>query len=201
MYRIFKNDCSIILTSKRSGLEGTGFQPWSKEVLADFLSKAEKSGKEDLVFYSTDLDGLWREFKGAFEIIEAAGGMVRNLEGMVLFIYRNGKWDLPKGKIDPGETVKAAALREVKEECGFESLELVGSLPTTYHLYRERDKEILKVTHWFGMCSDDTDLSPQTEEGISELRWTGRDDLQSVLSNTYPNIALLVVDQMVDREF
>lgn len=195
MYRIFKNDCSIILTSNGSDPADERILPWSEAVLEDFLLRAEDRQGEELIFYSADLDDLWERFQRQFKVIAAAGGMVKNSRGEVLFIFRHGTWDLPKGKIDQGESVEEAALREVIEECGFASLTLVRKLPSTYHIYTERESQILKVTHWFEMYSDDSDLSPQTEEGITELRWIRPQDRGQVMANTYPNIALLIDDQ------
>ena len=127
-----------------------------------------------------------------FEVIEAAGGIVRNSENELLFIYRFDKWDLPKGKIESGESREMAAIREVKEECGFRQIELGRALSTTYHIYEENNKEVLKITYWFNMYSDDRDLKPQVEEGITTIRWIKETRTELVLHNTYPNIELLL---------
>ncbi|GAG94413.1 unnamed protein product, partial [marine sediment metagenome] len=96
-------------------------------------------------------------------------GIVCNSGNELLFIYRFDRWDLPKGKIEPGESREMAAIREVKEECGFRQIELGEALSITYHIYEEDNKEVLKITHWFNMYSDDRDLKPQVEEGITAI--------------------------------
>ena len=177
MYTIFKNGTLIILTDEVNiSNEGAHFN-WE-----------ELSTKEALF----SLKFLWQDFKKKFKIIEASGGIVKNKEDEVLFIYRNDKWDLPKGKIESGETRIEAALREVAEECGFDKLESGEFIATTYHLYSENNQEILKVSFWYDMFSDQTDLAPQLEEGITALKWVREKDFPSVLCNTYPNITLLM---------
>lgn len=122
-------------------------------------------------------------------LIHAAGGMVRNETGEVLFMFRRGKWDLPKGKLDPGETLEACALREVEEETGVVNLEIKKFLLVTEHLYQERGQSILKKSHWYLMtCPSEQKLVPQTEEDITELRWIGPADINIVERNTYPAI-------------
>jgi 8-oxo-dGTP pyrophosphatase MutT (NUDIX family) len=122
-------------------------------------------------------------------IIQAGGGLVENEKGEVLFMFRKGKWDLPKGKLDPGETLEACALREVEEETGVGRLELKKFLLITEHTYEERGIPILKKTHWYKMKTDShQSLVPQVEEEISELRWLGPADFKIVLGNTYPSI-------------
>jgi len=105
---------------------------------------------------------------------------------------RHGVWDLPKGKIEIEESKEDAGLREVKEECGFTSLTINGFVGTTYHLYEEKNYEVLKVSYWYDMYSDERELTPQLEEGITELKWVGVSDLKIILENTYPNISLLL---------
>lgn len=122
-------------------------------------------------------------------LILAAGGMVMNERGEVLFMFRRGKWDLPKGKLDPGETLEACALREVEEETGVKKLELKKFLLVTEHFYQERGISILKKSHWYLMAArSEEKLVPQTEEDITELRWIGAGDINIVERNTYPAI-------------
>ncbi|UCE93705.1 MAG: NUDIX domain-containing protein [Flavobacteriaceae bacterium] len=192
MYTIFKNETLIILTDEvNTSDEGFHFN-WdelsTKKTLFNLLSE----GLNKIIFYHSDLNFMWQDFKEKFKIIEAAGGIVKNREQEVLFIYRNDKWDLPKGKIESGETRSEAALREVEEECGFTKLELGEFISTTYHLYTEKDEEILKVSFWYEMFSDQTDLVPQIEEGITALKWVREANFDSVLNDTYPNISLLM---------
>jgi 8-oxo-dGTP pyrophosphatase MutT (NUDIX family) len=122
-------------------------------------------------------------------IIQAGGGLVVNEEGNVLFMYRRGKWDLPKGKRDSGETLEQCALREVAEETGVHQLELKKFLIVTKHEYEEHDSLILKESHWWLMkAMSNQPLIPQTEENITELKWIGPADFTIILQNTYPAI-------------
>lgn len=122
-------------------------------------------------------------------VIQAGGGLVENEKGEILFMFRRGKWDLPKGKLDPGETLEQCALREVEEETGLSRLEVIRFLLVTVHAYEERGKKIIKESHWWLMkASSQQTLVPQTEEDISELRWLHRKDFNIVLDNTYPAI-------------
>jgi len=122
-------------------------------------------------------------------LVRAGGGLVINEKGEVLFMFRRGKWDLPKGKLDPGETMESCALREVEEETGIRQPELIKFLLITLHEYKERDILILKESHWFLMKADSRQpLIPQTAEDISELKWIGPADFGFVLHNTYPAI-------------
>lgn len=126
-----------------------------------------------------------------FTKIEAAGGIVKNKQGQLLFIFRHGKWDLPKGKIEKGENEQAAALREVEEECGIAELTLQKKLTTTFHTYYLKDTPILKASHWYLMnyTGNSTQLIPQTEEHISDARWMNAAEIQEALKNTYASIA------------
>ncbi|HEY2649514.1 MAG TPA: NUDIX domain-containing protein [Puia sp.] len=122
-------------------------------------------------------------------LILAAGGLVENEMGEILFMFRRGKWDLPKGKLDPGETLEECALREVEEETGVGQLKLKKFLLQTLHEYEELGKVIQKKTHWFLMATTSLQsLVPQTEEDITDLRWINPSDFEIVLRNTYPAI-------------
>ncbi len=122
-------------------------------------------------------------------LLLAAGGLVQNEMGDILFMFRRGKWDLPKGKLDPGETLEECALREVEEETGVGQLELKKFLLQTLHEYEELGKVIEKKTHWYFMTTTSHQkLIPQTEEDITELRWIAPADFDIVLRNTYPAI-------------
>lgn len=161
--------------------------------------KAARINTNGINVYSADLQSLWVDFCSLFNIIEAAGGIVINAEGNYLFIQRLGYWDLPKGKIDPGETIENAALREVEEECGIDGLTITTSAGQTFHTYEHKGWDVLKVTHWFIMRSSfNGTLVPQTEEGITEVRWLDKAEIeQIVLPKTYISIAELVRREIV----
>lgn len=162
----------------------------SEKELSESYEKLIKNKEiEEICFCHESESVLFDWFKSMFKIIEAAGGLVKNSEDKYLFIFRKGKWDLPKGKIDKGESIRDAAIREVEEECGIEQLSIVKEIPPTYHTYYIGDKHVLKPTYWFEMnCSDTSELVPQEEEGITEVRWLSRKDLSMVRENTYASI-------------
>ena len=141
---------------------------------------------------SADVELAWQSFKQNFKVIESAGGVVmKNQE--ILFIYRNGKWDLPKGKLEKNESVPVCALREVEEECGISQLTIVKELAATYHSYLQAGENVLKITYWFLMdCTDESSLIPQTEEGIELAEWKNKKAVQLALENTYPSIKLVL---------
>jgi 8-oxo-dGTP pyrophosphatase MutT (NUDIX family) len=109
-----------------------------------------------------------------------------------LFIYRRGKWDLPKGKLDEGENFEAAAIREVKEECGIKQIELGELYHISYHIYEENKEWILKQTNWYLMKSEDVALVPQLSEGITDIAWFQKAQFERVLQNTYASIAEII---------
>jgi 8-oxo-dGTP pyrophosphatase MutT (NUDIX family) len=125
--------------------------------------------------------------------IVAAGGIVANDEKKILFQFRRGKWDLPKGKLEDGEAIEECAVREVEEETGLQKVQLGELVGTTYHVYAENGNDIEKETYWYAMkVSGEQRLVPQVEEDITELRWVSENELQEYLSNTYQNIEEIV---------
>lgn len=141
------------------------------------------------IFLHAGLEELRKAFWKKFLLIKAGGGLVRNDEGRYLFMLRRGVWDLPKGKLDPGETIEQCAVREVGEETGLERVQLESPLLITYHTYDESGKHILKETHWFRMrVADTSGLKPQLEEQITELRWVAPGEFGGVLHHTFPSI-------------
>ena len=143
----------------------------------------------NICFYYENEALLISKFFSFYQLIEAAGGLVKNKKGEYLFIFRNGKWDLPKGKIEKGESVETAAIREVEEECGIGKLKIIKEIESTYHIYYLKGKEVLKRTYWFEMnCKDESALVPQLEEGITEVKWLSKNNLNQVLENTYESV-------------
>ena len=136
---------------------------------------------------------VWQSFLADKLIIEAAGGMVFNPKGELLMMLRRGQWDMPKGKLDEGETIEACAVREVEEETGVSNLRLNGKLQTTYHTYSFQGRTVLKPSHWFKMeCTGTEDLVPQTEEDITELRWVDKVKAAVLANKAYPSIKEMV---------
>ena len=141
------------------------------------------------ILLDNDLVKLKKAFYKHFTIITAAGGVVSNSKDDILMIFRREKWDLPKGKLDKGETLEACAVREVEEETGIKGITLGGKITTTYHTYSEYGKHILKESHWYKMkCEDGQKLVPQTEEDITNIKWVKISSLKKYTSNTYQTI-------------
>ena len=139
-----------------------------KTMLHELEQQKVKAG----VFLNSDLEQLKNAFFRKFTLLRAAGGLVKNENNEVLFIFRKGKWDLPKGHLEKNEKPEKGALREVKEETGITKLKMLSPLVTTYHTYHEGTRFILKETKWFLMeTSSKMPLIPQTEEGITEIKY------------------------------
>ncbi|MFV0531218.1 MAG: NUDIX hydrolase [Flavobacteriales bacterium] len=203
MYTVFINEKTLILTyhpfqfdkdTKIIAFKKTDF--FFKSIL-DLLN--QKKNYSICVYYN-DLDFLWNNFQNTFKTIEAAGGVVKNRLGQILFIKRLGVWDLPKGKIEKNESCEEAAIREVEEECHIFGLKILKPLPTTYHIYYDKNqKPVLKIVYWYEMlCEEEYQhLIPQIEEDIEEVVWKDSAEIQSALKNTYQNIKLLFKEVMI----
>ncbi|MEE3037323.1 MAG: NUDIX domain-containing protein [Bacteroidota bacterium] len=164
------------------------------------LSKFQEKKPQDLLVISEDLESCWKQFRRQFVNVRAAGGLVV-CNDYFLFIYRNGKWDLPKGKMETGEGVEETALREVKEECGINNLTLKKHLINTYHIYPFDKGWIFKQTDWFLMrSSQPKHLIPQTEEGIEEVKWIRNKDVGSYLKQSYQTISIVIKTHLLSIE-
>jgi 8-oxo-dGTP pyrophosphatase MutT (NUDIX family) len=138
------------------------------------------------IFLHQDLDALKKAFFKKFQIVPAAGGLVTNEAGKILFIFRRGKWDLPKGKLNKKESIESAAVREVEEETGLKGVTIKNKLLDTWHTYDESGHHILKETSWYLMdVAGEQHLVPQTEEQITSIEWADPSALKKYFSNTY----------------
>ncbi|AZB10583.1 NUDIX domain-containing protein [Chryseobacterium sp. G0162] len=194
MYKVFVNEKKLLISKHPEELEKKlGYESFTTlEIALDLL---ENTSVNELNVYGENIDEIWQEFQKLFRIIEAAGGLVIKPEGEMLFIRRLGKWDLPKGKMEKGESREESAVREIEEETGLRDVELVQFINTTYHIYIERNGEkILKCTHWFEMNFNGEDTSkPQIEEGITEVAWKNVPQIEDeVFPSTFKNIKLIV---------
>ena len=161
----------------------------SQRAIKSLLHEIAKPEFHAGILFNADLGELKKLFFKQFNLVQTGGGLVVNEKKEVLLIHRRGKWDLPKGKLDKGASLKECALREVEEETGLSDLELGKMLTLTYHTYVEFGKHILKESHWYKMkCSSKQKLVPQTEEDITDIRWVKKTDLGNYTSNTFPTI-------------
>ena len=194
MYKVFFNQKELILTSLFVDQTQTAPLFFLKYTNKENILEALKSKKvERLYVYHPKEEKLLGTFFNMFKIIEAAGGIVENkTTGEILFIYRNNKWDFPKGRIEKEEAVRSAALREVKEETGVKEISITKALPMTYHIFQRNGKFRLKKTFWYAMETTSMDpLVPQKEEGIKKAVWKPKSEIPKLFENAYENIKKL----------
>jgi ADP-ribose pyrophosphatase YjhB (NUDIX family) len=157
--------------------------------LPEFMESNQKINLLVLPVEENKIDCVFEKICSEFNQINAGGGLVRNSAGEYLLIFRNGKWDLPKGKQEAGEDIKVTAVREVEEECGIDSLELGNLLCVTHHTYRLNGEFMLKHTFWYNMeYKGDAALKPQTEEDIEMCKWVKGEEIAELVKDTYPSI-------------
>ena len=199
MYKVFFNQKLILLTTDIiSPKEDSPFF-YVKFTNKKFVVQMLKSKKVKMLYlYHSKEDKLWYYFLNMFKLIEAAGGLVRNLKtNHFLFIFRNKKWDLPKGRINKNEHVKHAAIREVEEETGVENLSITKPINTTYHIFKRNGKYRLKKTFWYLMETDYIgELTPETKEGIEKAIWIEKKLIVSLRSEMYQNINLVISNHL-----
>lgn len=162
----------------------------SEFTIDDVVKRIESEKLTGIIYLSTNPDQAWTAFTGRYVLMEAAGGVVKNDKGEILTIYRKKHWDLPKGKLEYRESPENAAVREVQEECGIKKIELNNFLMKTFHTYSEKNKFILKKTHWYTMTTSDEKLIPQREEDIEKAEWMSKEMIYSTFfKKTYLSIA------------
>lgn len=201
MYKVFINDVPIILsTDKNIGAKYTSISI-KKAKIKSLIKKVSKGEIEHLHLYHKKEHKLLKHLKKKLKVIVAGGGLVTNTEGKILFIYRNKKWDLPKGKAEKGETIEETSIREVEEETGVGNLKIGELIKVTYHILKRKGKYRLKETYWFAMTTDYTgDLIPQENEGITKVKWKNKKKAKKALKKSYENIRLLFPDDFFEEE-
>lgn len=194
MYKVFINEKKLSIGA--IPLDGVKSIPYeSSSTLEMALDMIENTSNQEVHVYTDNLEEAWENFSTLFKNVNAAGGIVHDKDGKILFIKRLGKWDLPKGKIEKGESTEQAAKREVEEETGIDGIEIEGFIHETYHIYREKNhNKVLKTTYWYKMSYHGTkNGTPQTEEGITEVDWKNVQGINTeVMSNTFKNIQLIL---------
>ncbi len=205
MYKVFINDVPIILSTQRN--IGARYEAFPIKTV-DFEKLIKDIENEKIHFvnlYHKKEEKLLKHLKKKLKLITAAGGLVFNQKKEVLFIYRKGRWDLPKGKVEKKESLEESAMREVEEETGVKNLKITRFIDITYHILKRNGKYKLKETYWFEMKTDYTgELVPQKEEGIKKVKWKNFDKTQIAIRNSYENIKLLfpseyLVKHPIDR--
>ncbi|MEO0059500.1 MAG: hypothetical protein RLZZ312_1147 [Bacteroidota bacterium] len=192
MYKVFVNDKPLFLTNQI--FKETDFQLFLLEsvdikqvIVKIFQNKIQKA-----YLYHPDEKEILKMLKSKLPVQKAGGGLVYNKKNEVLFIFRNGKWDLPKGGIEKNESSDQAALREVTEETGVNDLVILDKLQKTYHIFKRSGRYKLKITTWFEMRSSfEGKLVGQADEGIEKVAWLNPEEVKEALKNSYENIKLL----------
>jgi 8-oxo-dGTP pyrophosphatase MutT (NUDIX family) len=192
MYKVFVNDKPLFLTNQI--FKETDFQLFLLEsvdfkqlIIKYFQNKIQKA-----YLYHPDEREIMKVLKTKIPVNKAGGGLVYNKNREVLFIFRNGKWDLPKGGMNKGEEIEHTAMREVEEETGVNGLSIYNKLQKTYHIFKRNGVYKLKITHWFEMHSTFDGIPiGQAEEGIEKVEWKNPEQIKEALKNSYENIKLL----------
>jgi len=192
MYKVFVNDRPLFLTNEI--FKETDFQLFLLEsvdfkqlIIKIFQNKIHKA-----YLYYPDEKEIMKVLKTKIPVNKAGGGLVYNKNGDVLFIFRNGKWDLPKGGTEKGEDIEQTSMREVEEETGVNGLKIIKKLQKTYHIFKRNGVYKLKITHWFEMQTDFEGIPEgQIDEGIDKVEWKNPTQIQEALKNSYENIKLL----------
>lgn len=190
MYRIYIKEQVILITKADKNVKVAGYELITEdEILPVTDGLAYGKIRADYLHLTAEPASVMERLTHRMNYIEAAGGIVINERGQLLFIFRHGKWDLPKGKLEPGELPGTGGIREVEEECNVHIAGITRELEPTWHAYELKENTVLKKTWWYLMsCADDRHMQPQTDEGITEVRWFNPDELEVITSNTYPLI-------------
>jgi len=193
MYKVFYNDRTVFFTqneqsypdNRKNKIHYFRNRIILKLVLKSFIDNTDI---KNLYVITDNPLRVFKIFMRFYKLIEAAGGLVIS-NNKALFIFRREKWDLPKGKLEKGESIETGAIREVEEECGLTNLTITKLLDKTYHTYTLKGKNILKRTYWFEMIHEgNQEPIPQTEEEITEAKWIDSKEFGQVIKNTFPSI-------------
>jgi len=192
-YKVFINDKPVVFTDVPHSCR----QECHIASINDDIPKAASDllPGEGICVVVVNPEKAWEKFVSHYKVIVAAGGVVKQSDnpGNILMIFRMGKWDLPKGKLDPGETSEVAAMREVEEECGISGMTITKRLSDTWHMYRVKGEWLLKQSIWYEMhYAGSAKPIPQTKEHITEARWISTDDLAYKLPDAYASIRELL---------
>jgi 8-oxo-(d)GTP phosphatase len=193
MYEIFLNEHPILLTNKLG--KETDFKLFLLDTFSieEIVRQFNKGVMKKAHLYHPDAELLLKKFKNKISTVIAAGGVVKNAKHEVLFIYRNDKWDLPKGKVNKGETTERAAVREIEEETGVKNLTIERFFKKTYHIFKSNGSYKLKETYWYAITTDYKGaFVPQYNEGIEQVLWKNELQIKEALKNSYRNIKKLL---------
>lgn len=192
MYKVFVNEMPLILTDNPAFSGQDSPRAEGSEQILKLIDRLYRGKMDCGVLYGKP-EELLLQLKKTVRVVQAAGGLVQNTQDKLLFIQRNGIWDLPKGKLESDESIEECAYREVLEETGVEDLHMGEFYRRTYHIFRRGGEYRLKEVFWYHMYSNfDGPFVPQEKEGITKVRWMGLKKQQKIVKKTYQNIRLLV---------
>lgn len=189
VFRVYFRDKSVTFASPADnvGEQNLQLEAASDLTTAKIIKFLENNNR--IAVIADNVQAAFERFASYFKHVTAAGGIVRNRDGQLLMIYRRGRWDLPKGHLEQGESIEQCAAREIAEETGVEGVHTVSHLCTTMHAYDLYGVWELKHTHWFLAESDTAaDTVPQREEDIDEARWLTPAEASEKLKDSYPTI-------------
>ncbi len=191
MYKVFVNNTPIILSTKKV-IDDYETIHIKNAVFPDIIRKILEQKDSKYHLYHKNEDRLLEYLFTKLPVVYAGGGKVYNSKKEILFIHRNGKWDLPKGKAEKKEDMETTAIREVEEETGVNGLRITKFLYKTFHIFKRNGEFRLKVTYWFEMITDfNGELRPQKEEGIMKVKWKDMKKAKKALKDSYANIKML----------
>ena len=191
MKAVFYKEKSIIISRNKNDFSDCFIIESKKKFSALTLELLKKKNVKSIGILCENPDKFLSNFP--FPKIVAAGGIVINDKNEILFIYRDEKWDLPKGKAKKNENITQTAVREVEEETGVKDLIITKPVEKTYHIFKRAKKYHLKETYWFEMkTSYDKKFTPQISEGITRVEWISKEKISLIMKNTYQNIKLLI---------
>jgi 8-oxo-dGTP pyrophosphatase MutT (NUDIX family) len=198
MYKVFVKEVAIIVASDKDAFPDYDVFSLKKVDLQKIIRKIRKGKLERVLLHCKSNKKLLKHLHKKLPLVIAAGGLVINNKQEYLFIHRNGKWDLPKGKMDKNETVADTAVRETMEETGVQDLIINKYLGATYHIFDWRENSKIKLTHWYVMSTNHTgSLVPQENEGIEQATWLSKEDAVNALKVSYENIKYLFPADML----
>lgn len=198
MYKVFVNEKPLFLTNQIQ--KETDFQLFLLDSvdIKQLIIKIFKNKVDKAFLYHPDEKEILKKLKSKIPVEKAGGGLVLNDKNEVLFIFRNKKWDLPKGGIEKGEEIEDTAIREVEEETGVKGLKITRKLSKTYHIFKRNGRYKLKITHWFEMkTSYSGKMVGQLDEGIEKVEWIKQENIPACLTNSYENIKLLFEKELI----
>lgn len=130
-----------------------------------------------------------------------AGGIVfrHGKEGVEILLFQDarGRWSIPKGHIEPGETAQQTARREIGEETGLHEVDMLGWLGKVHFRFRRIDKLVLMTTQiYLVRAKGDTDALKK-EEWMSDIKWFHfHDALDAVEYEDIGRLMLLAVKRI-----